>query len=88
MPEPSVQPSKKPVEESSSDTEPLQVVSCLGLAKVQQGWVVVLISVQGNTVLDQEVLAGPMPKSVMLEQAKIEFVRHVLASGGKPRGVA
>ncbi len=61
----------------------LQVVPCVGLAKVPTGWVVVLIHVQGDTVVDKEILAGPMPRSSMMDQAKIEFVKQVLANGTK-----
>lgn len=73
-------PSKK-LEELPSpapfDDKPL--VKSIGLAKVRGGWCVVEVHSQGNNIVETDVVSGPDPKHVAMDQLKIAVVRRLLA---------
>lgn len=42
-------------------------------------WAVVLVRIQGEDVVDREILCKPTDKAFALVQAQAEFVKHVIA---------
>lgn len=53
------------------------IIKSIGLAKVKGGWCVVYITSQGNNILDNEIVCGPDPKPIALEQMKLAIVRRI-----------
>lgn len=61
--------------------EPDPIVESIGLAKHPRGWVVVLITTQGDKVLSKEVVSrDPEAKAHAAMRAQTEIVKHFVAS--------
>ena len=77
-------PSKKPVPPSklpapAAPHDDLPEIDCVGVARVKGGWVCVVVTVQGDKVVDSEVIGTPEAKALAVSRGKIEFVtRYIL----------
>lgn len=72
----------EPIQERGA---PLPTVELLGLSKVPRGWVVVAVTMQGEKVIDREVLSrDPEPKPLAATRLMSEVVKAFVApKGGK-----
>lgn len=61
-----------------AEEKELQVVECLGVAKVPKGYVVVNVAVQGQKVNAQEVLSEPEPLAHAVARAQSLIVARYL----------
>lgn len=64
-----------PAAVTKDEAPELPIVQCLGLAKTPRGWVVIGLTVQGDRVLEREVLSEPEPVGFAAERMKTEVVK-------------
>jgi hypothetical protein len=57
--------------------EDLPIIESIGFTKVKLGWTVVLIKSQGHEILDTEILSGPEPKAIAMENMKLAVVKRL-----------
>lgn len=64
--------------------ESLPIVELIGLSKVPRGYVVVSVTLQGDTVLEKEVLSrDPEPKGLAAKRGMLEFAKTFIAASGE-----
>lgn len=62
------------------DTEDLDVVGpFIGWHRTNKGWVVIMLHVQGDRVVEREIVAGPAVRLIAEHELKLAIARRLLA---------
>lgn len=69
--------------QATKDQSELPVVDLVGLVKVARGWVVVEVSIQGDRVIDKEIVsADPEPKGIAAKRCMIQVAKRFAVPEG------
>jgi hypothetical protein len=70
-------------EEKKDEGSSLPIVELIGLSRVPRGYVVVAVTIQGDKILEKEVLSrDPEPKGIAAQKAMLEFAKTFVAPSG------
>lgn len=73
-------PPHPPSKSAESAEDSLPKVDCLGLSRVGRGFVLIRLTVQGDKILDREVLSrAPEPRQLAVRRAQSELIKAWLS---------